>query len=287
MTGPQAKPRPLRATLRTVSMGLSTVLGVSRKGYFIPHRYADRLPPRRADGYPALRPLFDAAPHGEMLDRLAAHAAHLRAIGKDEPPAPRWNQGWFPPMDAAVAYAMVRRTAPARIIEIGSGHSTRFLARAIADGGLDTALTIVDPAPRAAILGLPLTHHASVLQDTDPGLFDTLGADDILFVDSSHILMPGTDVDLVLNDIWPRLPDGIVVHFHDVFLPSDYPPEWTWRGYNEQSGVAALLAAGGADILFASQFCTDVVLNGALPEPLASLPRLDGAVDTSLWLRKR
>jgi hypothetical protein len=58
-----------------------------------------------------------------------------------------------------------------------------------------------------------------------------------LFPLSAHILMPGTDVDILFNHVLPGLRRGVLVHVHDIFLPDDYPPEWEWRGYNEQLGL--------------------------------------------------
>ena len=66
--------------------------------------------------------------------------------------------------------------------------------------------------------------------------------------------MPGTDVELILTELLPRLPAGALVQIHDIFLPDAYPGDWAWRGYNEQGAVAAMLAGGGWDILFASRF---------------------------------
>ena len=57
--------------------------------------------------------------------------------------------------------------------------------------------------------------------------------------------MPGTDVDMLFNHVLPGLKRGVMVHVHDVFLPDDYPPEWEWRGYNEQLGIATLIQGGG------------------------------------------
>jgi predicted O-methyltransferase YrrM len=86
-----------------------------------------------------------------LLDSIEQHAADLEKIGAAPPPAPRWNQDWFPRLDAAAAYAMVRALRPRRIVEVGSGHSTRFMARAVEDGGLPTQILAIDPAPRAAL----------------------------------------------------------------------------------------------------------------------------------------
>ena len=72
----------------------------------------------------------------------------------DTPPEPRWNQDWLPRLDALAAYVTVRQVRPARIVETGAGHSTRFLARAVRDGGLNTEITSLDPEPRATLNGL-------------------------------------------------------------------------------------------------------------------------------------
>ena len=66
--------------------------------------------------------------------------------------------------------------------------------------------------------------------------------------------MPGTDVDRIVLDLLPRFPPGVLVHIHDVFLPDPYPPEWAWRGYNEQLLVGALLQGGAFELVFASRY---------------------------------
>ena len=275
----------MRTWLRRLALGAATLAG-RRKGFFIPYRYAAsaRLPD---GGYPALAPLFDArrSAFARMLADVDALGDGLRAIGSDAaPPAPRWDQGWFAPLDAAVAYTLVRTRQPSRIVEIGSGHSTRFFARAVQDGGLATQITAIDPAPRATLDGLPITFIRSTVQDwiatRSNGLaaFAALRAGDFLSIDSSHVLMPGTDVDLLINRVWPMLPPGVVVHVHDIFLPDDYPRAWAWRGYNEQLAVAPLLA--GNEILFASHYvATRMTVPASLP------PAVDGFA-ASLWLVK-
>lgn len=271
-------------------MGLLTVLGLKRQGYFIPYRYADDGSATfgRA-GYPAIaaalneaRPAFEQA-----LQAIEAVADDLQRIGPDVPPEPRWNQDWFPRLDAAVAYAIVRQYRPRQILEVGSGHSTRFLARAVRDGALTTEITSIDPAPRAVIAGLPLRQIKSTLAKAGRELFASLRAGDVLFVDSSHILMPGSDVDIILNRVLPALPSGVLVHFHDVFLPDDYPESWEWRGYNEQNAVAALLHGGGYDVLFASHFVSVAMRHKIVGSALSRLPLNPGVFESSLWLRKR
>ena len=281
-------PPDLRARLRRLGFGLATVLGVARRGFFIPYRYAASVPPADGAGaYEALRPAFDArrvafAGHLDAIERLAPALAAISGPA----PAPRWNQSWFAPLDAAAAYAMVRVRRPATIVEIGSGHSTRFLRQAVRDETMATRLVAVDPAPRAllpeGVEWMRATLHEAALDI--PGM---LAPGDVLFVDSSHVLMPGTDVDTVLNRIWPRLAAGVVVHFHDIFLPDGYPRGWAWRGYNEQLGVGALIAGGGAEILFASRYVATQMAEALAASAVAGLPRASDAVDSSLWLVKR
>ena len=108
-------------------------------------------------------------------------------------------------------------------------------------GGLGEIIA-VDPAPRADIIDLPGVRVVpSTLQAAPADLFNVLKAGDALFMDSSHILMPGSDADILLNRVLPAAPAGTLVHIHDIFLPFDYPAIWGWRAYNEQQGVVPML----------------------------------------------
>jgi hypothetical protein len=125
------------------------------------------------------------------------------------------------------------------------------------------------------------------VQETGLAPFEALAAGDILAIDSSHILMPGSDVDLLLNTVLPILPAGVVVHFHDIFLPDAYPADWDWRGYNEQLGVAALLAGGAWQVLFGSHHVVTRMADAVRASVAGRLPLLAGAMESSLWLEKR
>jgi hypothetical protein len=277
-------PSGIRAASRRLALGLSTALGVSARGIFVPYRHADAI--TRVD-YAWLAPRFADA-EGRMLavlDAIDGHGAALAAIGRG-PDRARWTQDWFPRLDAAASYAILRHHAPRRIVEIGAGHSTRFMARAVADGGLAVHHMAIDPKPRAP-LPAGVDHVAAALEDAPPAVFAALGAGDVLFVDSSHVLLAGSDVDLIVNGVLPRLPAGVLIHIHDVFLPDPYPAEWAWRRYNEQSIIAALLQGGACDILFASHYARTRLASRVAASVVARLPGLPGAHESSLWLVKR
>ncbi|MEQ8246901.1 MAG: class I SAM-dependent methyltransferase [Alphaproteobacteria bacterium] len=271
--------------LRHLWFGLSTVTGLGRRGFFIPYRYAESVAPRQSV-YDAIAERFATyeSEFSRTLETIEDVAAALIALNGPAP-APRWQQDWFPRADGAAAYALVRRHQPARIVEVGSGHSTRFLAQAIADGGFPCAFTAIDPAPRAAIDSLPIDVQRRTVQRVDTDVFAALVAGDVLFIDSSHIMMPGTDVDVLFNRVLPGLPAGVLVHIHDVFLPDDYPSTWQWRGYNEQLAVAALLQGGRFSPMWSSRYVATRMQDAVAASVLARLPLPPGAVESSLWLR--
>ena len=279
-----------RARRRRLWFGLLTLLGISEKGFFIPYRYAAAVPrPGTRPPYAAAeaRLAAEQAQFKTVLDWIGEFADGLARIGGEPPPAPRWEQSWFPPLDAAVAYTLVRRLAPRRIVEVGSGHSTRFLARAVADGGLATSITAIDPAPRADLAGLDIELERCSLQEAGGEVFASLAAGDFLVIDSSHILMPGSDVDLLLGRVLPGLPPGVLVHLHDIFLPDDYPAHWAWRGYNEQLGVLPLLEGGRVEVIFASHYVSTRMAGDLAASAAGRLPRAAEALESSLWLKTR
>jgi predicted O-methyltransferase YrrM len=272
----------LRGRWRRLALGLPTVLSLTPRGWFIPHRYAPLLPPPGAQPpYPAIEVLFErhAAAFEAVIDLVDDHAAALEAKRG------LFDQTWFPSLDAAAAYALVRDRKPQHVVEVGSGHSTRVLAKAL--GGVGEILAI-DPAPRADIAGLPGVQVVpSTVQAAAPVLFDRLGPGDVLFIDSSHILMPGSDVDLLLNRVLPRLPAGVLVHIHDIFLPFDYPTIWGWRAYNEQQGVVPLLTTGAYRPVFSSVWARQKLGERLARSVVARLPAPSDALSTSLWLQKQ
>lgn len=258
-----------------------------REGYYIPHRYAGKniqpSPPQWL-----LRALNESvAPSIERLDVARTFTEQLSPLAKirvADPHGARFDQQWFTGLDATMAYTTVRQFQPRTIIEVGSGHSTRFMARAISDAGLATQLVSIDPEPRREIDALCDRVVREPLNESALDVFEALESGDILFLDGSHILMPGTDVELMFTHVLPVLPGGVHVHIHDMFLPDSYPVEWTWRNYNEQPMVVALLGTGVLEVQAANAW-----LRRFHPELLNDVfaPCTDRAFESSLWLKTR
>ena len=224
--------------------------------------------------------------------QLAAElGAHQAAIPFPDTRTPghryHFDNPYFSYGDAVVLFGILRRFQPARIVEIGSGHSTRFLARAVIDGGLPTEMLCIDPAPRADIAGLadrlPLRVLRTTLQDAGIEALPSLAPGDMLVIDSSHLALPGTDVDMLFGRVLPRLPAGVLVHVHDVFLPDGYPDSWGWRQYAEQMVVAGWLAAGGLRLRFASRWVRTRMAAAVAGGAAGRIPVGAAAFESSLW----
>jgi hypothetical protein len=217
----------------------------------------------------------------------------LAAIPLSGDPAssePYWVNGFLPGLDAAVLYALVASRRPRRYVEIGSGHSTRFAARAIRDHQLATRIHCFDPAPRAAVEGLADEIHRTCLEDLAPGeLASLLEPGDMLFFDGSHLALQNSDATVFFLEVLPSLPPGILIQVHDICLPNDYPPSWTDRWYSEQYLLAAHLLGGGAGtrLVCSNTLASEDPECRAILEPLWSRPSLAGVErrGSSFWLQ--
>jgi hypothetical protein len=160
------------------------------------------------------------------------------------------------------------------------------MAQAIKDEGLNTELISIDPEPRASISELKVRSEKITLDKVNMSMFETLKENDILFIDSSHIMMPGTDVDFLFNRIFPIISAGTLIYIHDIFLPHDYPLEWSWRNYNEQQAVGTLIQGGNFEIIFSSQYTLKNFTKELLQGPISQIHLPDDSYETSLWLKK-
>lgn len=151
---------------------------------------------------------------------------------------PYWQNAYFGRTDANVLYSMVRHLKPKRIIEIGSGNSTRFARQAITDGRLDTKITCIDPAPREEISKVADEIIRKSVIHMPEDYFDILEPGDFLFNDGSHFLLHGTDLPFQFLRIMPRLKSGVFCHFHDIHAPLEYPPHCDTQFMGESYLVA-------------------------------------------------
>lgn len=171
----------------------------------------------------------------------------------------------FTGVDGEILYCMIRHFRPRRIYEIGSGNSTYLAAQAVLKNqeecGQACELVAHEPYPtdvlRAGFPGLTRL-EARPIQELPLEHFQALEPNDILFIDSSHVLKIGSDVQYEFLEIVPRLKPGVIVHFHDIFLPAEYPREWVLKHkifWNEQYLLQAFMAFNDAfEILWGGSF---------------------------------
>lgn len=157
---------------------------------------------------------------------------------------------FFGPVDADLLYAMLRETRPRRVVEVGSGFSSRVIAHAIRrnrseDPTYTCQYLVVDPFPGAVTAQIPeITRLIRRPVQSMPFSFFALEAGDVLFIDSSHVLKIGSDVHYLYLSVLPELSPGVLIHIHDIFLPAEYPKAWVKRHYrfwNEQYLLQAFL----------------------------------------------
>jgi len=198
-----------------------------------------------------------------------------------------FNNGFFERIDAEVAYSFVRQRHPRRIIEVGSGNTTLVLAAAlarnIADGSPGELISI-EPHPAPFLKdGLHCLTQLieGPVQRVPLDLFRTLGANDILFIDSSHVVSMDSDVLYECLRVLPELAPGVLIHFHDVFTPLDYPEKFVMTNlcfWGEQYLLEAFLSFNAAFKVMWSgsamqQFHSDV-LRQAFPAWEGSFARM-------------
>lgn len=220
-----------------------------------------------------------------LNDELAAHSDEIDQLGLPG----------FTELDAAVYYALLRHVRPARVIEIGAGDSTRVATTALARNGREGrpgTVTCIEPYPSPLLAGLPVELVARGLEDIDLDLFRSLSAGDVLFIDSTHTVKYGSDVCKEVLEILPVLQSGVLVHFHDIFFPYDYPPDWLIKrrlSWTEQYLVEAFMAYNSAfEVLYANHLMSvdhPEAVSRLWPDVM-SWPKPNHRCG-SFWIRKR
>jgi hypothetical protein len=159
------------------------------------------------------------------------------------PTAPTWNNGFLPGLDIIALYTLIAEFKPKKYIEVGSGNSTKVAYKSIHENGLSTEIISIDPMPRAEMDQLAHKVIRQPFENIDFNFIFELDANDILFIDNSHRILPNSDAMVFFLEVLPFLKKGVVVHIHDIYLPYDYPQFMCDRFYSEQYGLAMFLLA--------------------------------------------
>lgn len=232
-----------------------------------------------------------------MRERLASFAPLQAEFPYTEAPDPALRfaleNTTYSRGDAVILYAMMRLARPRRIVEIGSGASTwlmldvneRFL-------GGDARIASLDPHPERMLDGLREGDRERIevlpvrVQEAGVARFAELAAGDILFVDSTHVSRCDSDVNHILFSILPSLAPGVLVHFHDVFWPFEYPRHWLLEigaAWNEAYLLRAFLQYNAA---FEIDFFSDYATQFMREDVERCVPVFLKGPGSSLWLRR-
>jgi predicted O-methyltransferase YrrM len=199
---------------------------------------------------------------------------------------------FFGHSDAIILYSFLRHFNPKRVVEVGSGFSSAAM--------LDTNEHFLDHAthftfiePHCERLKSLLTDRdrqqteiiESPVQDVSIDIFRALGQNDILFIDSSHVVKVGSDVQHILFNILPALEAGVIVHFHDIQWPFEYPKSWIMEGraWNETYFLRAFLQYNNA---FEIMYFNSYMGTQHVAEVRKKLPLCLNNTGGSIWLRK-
>ncbi len=242
----------------------------------------------------------EAAQLRRLREFSEAFGAEYRAFPRQSAPGDfqyYTDQRSFYAVDAEVLHCMIRQYRPRHVLEIGSGMSSRVILGALALNRQDRAgepgrLTCVDPYPDEDLLRRPPDDlaevRASPVQDVPLKVFEDLRAQDVLFIDSTHVARVGGDVEYLFLEVLPRLQTGVLVHVHDIFLPAEFRRDWVLEGklfWNEQYLLHAFLQCNREwEVLWSASY-----LHRRHPDALRkAFPVYEPAADwpTSFWLRR-
>lgn len=201
------------------------------------------------------------------------------------------NNPSFSRGDCDLYYLLIRNLKPGRIIEIGSGFTTLLSVAAVERNkleGADTTITCVEPYEMEWLektKGITLIRQS--VEKMDTAVFSSLQENDILFIDSSHIIRPENDVLFEYLEILPMLNKGVIIHIHDIFTPRHYRAEWLQqelRFWNEQYLLEAFLYYNDS---FEIMYSLNHLKNEAFMETQKVLTHITPESEPgSFWLRK-
>ncbi|GAB4500237.1 MAG: class I SAM-dependent methyltransferase [Anaerolineales bacterium] len=203
-----------------------------------------------------------------------------------------YNNPAYSYSDAFFLYSMIRHVRPRKIIEVGSGYSSCIMLdvnELYFENSID--VTFVEPYPELLLSLIKERDRDRInlisknLQEIDLGMFETLTAGDILFIDSSHVVKIFSDVNYLLSEILPRLANGVYIHFHDIFYPFEYPKRWIYenRAWNELYFLKAFLQYNSIFQIIIHNRYLEFVYKDYFEQQMPLCTKNLGA---SIWLRK-
>jgi Methyltransferase domain len=200
---------------------------------------------------------------------------------------------FFSPLDAWVLQAMLRHFRPRRMIEVGCGWSSLVTARVNREHlGAAMEFTCIEPHPPEfladGVKGISRIIDRPV-EELPVDRFGGLGANDVLFIDTTHTVKTGGDVNYLFHEVVPTLAAGVIVHIHDVFLPWDYPEEWVLAGraWNEQYLVQSFLAFNWEFEILLGVAWMSHSRPDVFAEVVPGFPESTPNGGGSLWIRRR
>jgi hypothetical protein len=205
--------------------------------------------PRKDRALPGIN--WNAAGQVDLLAKFnyAAELAQFSLESTGQELAYYYNNHSFGSGDSEFLYSIIRYGKPARIIEIGSGHSTLMAINAIRKNQSENPAyrcehICIEPYEQPWLEKTGATIIRKKVEDVEPAFFGQLTRNDILFIDSSHIIRPQGDVLFEYLTLLPLVKPGVLVHIHDIFSPKDYLDEWIYgeqKLWNEQYLLEAFL----------------------------------------------
>lgn len=232
-----------------------------------------------------------------IFSKVLRWADDLQSLPRESLSGFYWNNDMFPPLDVIVLYGMLREYRPSQLLEIGSGFSTEIAL--LAAQHCQTKISCVEPYPTPRLLERESELEKQIrlpVQEVPLNIFSALQPGDFLFIDTTHTVKLGSDVNHLIFNVLPSLQSGVYIHIHDIFLPYEYPKRWYDEisiFWNEQYLLLAYLLENPQIEILLPNYWLSIKHKDALKKRFAAFDiwgltnNLGGASGASLWLRKK
>jgi len=209
----------------------------------------------------------------DITGALKGRDVHAEAVKRNG------DDGGYGPIEADFLYSFIRTWKPRRVVQVGCGVSTAIIQAAGADAGYTPEITCIDPYPTGFLQAEAAAGRIKLIpipaQTVDVSAYTVLEAGDLLFVDSTHAVRAGSEVNRVVLDVLPRMAPGVFAHFHDIYFPYDYPRRLLTEDlfFHAESTLVHAFLAGNPNVRIEASLS---MLHYAAPAALKScFPRYD------------